>query len=207
MLFSFIIKVSLPFCLALILAMSTFLNIANAQGFEDDPLFEDAEIGIGEFGNEFQDSDLGESRDFLESGMEGEEDPFAPMGEDDDIYIDEDSFDLDTEDALRDNLLGQRELLQREKQQSVANIGYGAGTGLIIGAWSAFITQTNTTRNQWRTVGTSTIIGGIIGMLIGTRSIWDPAAARPNIGSTDSNADWVVKHDIEGLKIAYSWKF
>ena len=139
--------------------------------------------------------------------MEGEEDPFAPMGEEDDIYIDEDSFDIDTEDALRDNLLGQRELLQREKQQSVANIGYGAGTGLIIGAWSAFITQTNTTRNQWRTLGTSTIIGGIIGMLLGTRSVWDPAAARPNIGSTDSNADWVVKHDIHGLKIAYSWKF
>ena len=139
--------------------------------------------------------------------MAEDDDPFAPKDEEGDLYIDEDSFDIETEQALQDSLFTQRDLLERERQQSIANIGYGAGTGLMIGGWSAFIAQETTTRNQWRTIGTSTILGGVIGMLLGTRSVWDPAAARPDMGSVKTESYLLVKHETSGFKIAYSWNF
>jgi len=77
----------------------------------------------------------------------------------------------------------------------------------MIGSWSAFIAQETTTRNQWRTIGTSTVLGGVIGMLLGTRSIWDPAAARPDTGKLKVEEEWLVKHEVSGFKIAYAWKF
>ena len=119
----------------------------------------------------------------------------------------EDSFDIETEQALQDSLFTQRDLLERERQQGIANIGYGAGTGLMIGGWSAFIAQETTTRNQWRTIGTSTVLGGMIGLLLGTRSIWDPAAARPDMGSVETESQLLVKHETSGVTIAYSWNF
>ena len=36
--------------------------------------------------------------------MTEEGDPFAPMNEEEDLYIDEESFDIGTEQALQDNL-------------------------------------------------------------------------------------------------------
>ena len=187
--------------------MCAFSNNSFAQAFEDDPFFDNEEIGFGDSGGDFQDSEFGITDDFLEPGMTEEGDPFAPMNEEEDLYIDEESFDIGTEKALQDNLFTQRELLQRERQQSIANIGYGAGTGLMIGGWSAFIAQETTTRNQWRTIGTSTVLGGVIGLLLGTRSIWDPAAPRPDMGSAEADSQILVKHETSGFKIAYSWNF
>ena len=89
----------------------------------------------------------------------------------------------------------------------ISRIGYGAGTGLMIGGWSAFIAQETTTRNQWKTIGTSTVLGGVIGLLLGTRSIWDPAAPRPDMGSAEADSQILVKHETSGFKIAYSWNF
>ena len=103
--------------------------------------------------------------------------------------------------CFQDSLFTQRDLLERERQQTIANIGYGPGTGLMIGGWSAFIAQETTTRNQWRTIGTSTILGGVIGMLLGTRSVWDPAAARPDMGSVKTESYFLVKKETSGFKI------
>ena len=207
MFFSSLKKIGFLAWIVLILLMSVFSNNSFAQGFEDDPLFDDEEIGFGDSGGDFQDSEFGITDDFLEPGMTEESDPFAPMNEEGDLYIDEESFDIDTEQALQDSLFTQRELLQRERQQSIANIGYGAGTGLMIGGWSAFIAQETTTRNQWRTIGTSTVLGGMIGLLLGTRSIWDPAAARPDMGSVKTESQLLVKHETSGFKISYAWNF
>jgi hypothetical protein len=77
----------------------------------------------------------------------------------------------------------------------------------LIGGWSAFIAQETTTRNQWRTIGTSTVLGGVIGMLLGTRSIWDPGAARPDTGNLKIEKEWLVKHEVSGFNITYCWKF
>jgi|TARA_Y100000294_G_scaffold154014_1_gene153335 hypothetical protein len=207
MFFPFIRKVPLPVCLVLFLFISVLSNSTKAQGFEDDPLFGDDEIGFEESSGDFQDDNFGVSGDFLDPAMEGEGDPFAPVDDEDDLYIDEESFGIDTEQAFQDSMFTQRELLQRERLQGIANIGYGAGTGLMIGSWSAFIAQETTTRNQWRTIGTSTVLGGVIGMLLGTRSIWDPAAARPDTGKLKVEEEWLVKHEVSGFKIAYAWKF
>ena len=207
MFFSSLKKLGFLAWITLILLMCVFSNNSFAQAFEDDPFFDNEEIGFGDSGGDFQDSEFGITDDFLEPGMTEEGDPFAPMNEEEDLYIDEESFDIGTEQALQDNLFTQRELLQRERQQSIANIGYGAGTGLMIGGWSAFIAQETTTRNQWRTIGTSTVLGGVIGLLLGTRSIWDPAAPRPDMGSVETESQLLVMHETSGFKIAYSWNF
>ena len=123
------------------------------------------------------------------------------------MYIDEDSFDIDTEQALKENLFGQQELMERERQQSITNIAYGAGTGLLIGAWTAFITSETTTRNQWRTIGTATVLGGVVGLMLGTRSVWDPEAVRPETGSLSPSQNWIVHQELHGFKIAYRWHF
>ena len=195
-----------PILIAMVLIMGVASNNSLAQGFEDDPFFGNEEFGFGD-SDDFQDSEFGTTDGFFESGLAEDDDPFAPMDEEGDLYIDEDSFDIETEQALQDSLFTQRDLLERERQQSIANIGYGAGTGLMIGGWSAFIAQETTTRNQWRTIGTSTVIGGIIGMLLGTRSIWDPAAPRPDLGILNEKPLIQVKKDSTGVKIAYSLHF
>ena len=190
----------------MLLIMGVASNNSLAQGFEDDPFFGNEEFGFGD-SDDFQDSEFGSTDGFFEPGLAEDDDPFAPMDEEGDLYIDEDSFDIETEQALQDSLFTQRDLLERERQQSIANIGYGAGTGLMIGGWSAFIAQETTTRNQWRTIGTSTILGGVIGMLLGTRSVWDPAAARPDMGNVKTESYFLVKQETSGFKIAYSWNF
>jgi len=207
MFFSSLKKLGFPAWIALIFLMSVYSNNSFAQGFEDDPFFGNDEFGFGDSGDDFQNSEFGTTDGFFEPGLAEDDDPFAPMDEEGDLYIDEDSFDIDTEQALQDSLFTQRELLERERQQSIANIGYGAGTGLMIGGWSAFIAQETTTRNQWRTIGTSTVLGGIIGMLLGTRSVWDPEAVRPDMGSVKTESYLLVKHENSGFKIAYSWNF
>ena len=100
MFFSFIRKVPLLVCLVILLLVSIPSNSTNAQGFEDDPLFGDDEIGFGETSGDFQDSNYGVSGDIQDPAMEGEADPFAPVDEEEDLYIDEESFDIDTEQAF-----------------------------------------------------------------------------------------------------------
>ena len=206
MIFLSLKKLRIPIFAAILISVCVASNSSLAQEFEDDPFFENEEFGLGG-SDDFQDSEFGSTDGFLEPGLAEDDDPFAPMNEEGDIYIDEESFDLDAEQALQDSLFTQRDLLERERQQSIANIGYGAGTGLMIGGWSAFIAQESTSRDQWRTIGTSTVIGGIIGMLLGTRSIWDPNAPRPDLGILNEKPLIQVKKDSTGVKIAYSLHF
>ena len=100
MFFPFIRKVPLPVCLVLFLFISVLSHSTKAQGFEDDPLFGDDEIGFEETSGDFQDDNFGVLGDFLDPAIEGEGDPFAPVDDEDDLYIDEESFDIDTEQAF-----------------------------------------------------------------------------------------------------------
>ena len=122
MIFSLLKKLGFLAWITLSLLMCVFSNNSFAQAFEDDPFFDNEEIGFGDSGGDFQDSEFGITDDFLEPGMTEEGDPFAPMNEEEDLYIDEESFDIGSEQALQYNLFTQRELLQRERQQSIANI-------------------------------------------------------------------------------------
>ena len=197
------------FILAIIfLTVSSVVDIA-AQDFSDDPLMLDES---DEFGFEQLGSDDFQSDDF---GTQPAQDLFEPSDsqfDSGDQYFDEGAFSDETESTLKDDLLVRRELLSQEGKDAPSNLGYGAGTGLMIGTWFAFIRKETNTRQQFRTIGTSTVLGAVIGIMLGTRSVWDPGAPRPEESAEPtafmhSPAGWLFAQKRDALKIAYRWKF
>ena len=82
----------------------------------------------------------------------------------------------------------------------------------MIGTWFAFIRKETNTRQQFRTIGTSTVLGALVGILLGTRSVWNPRAPRPEdtsitTGFFKTQAGWLFSQNSDVLKIAYRWKF
>ena len=197
------------FILAIIfLTVSSVVDIA-AQDFSDDPLMLDES---DEFGFEQLGGDDFQSDDF---GTQPAQDLFEPSDsqfDSGDQYFDEGAFSEETESTLKDDLLVRRELLSQEGKDAPSNLGYGAGTGLMIGTWFAFIRKETNTRQQFRTIGTSTVLGAVIGIMLGTRSVWDPGAPRPEESAEPtafmhSPAGWLFAQKRDALKIAYRWKF
>ena len=197
------------FILAIIfLTVSSVVDIA-AQDFIDDPLMLDES---DEFGFEQLGGDDFQSDDF---GTQPAQDLFEPSDsqfDSGDTYFDEGAFSDETESTLKDDLLVRRELLSQEGKDAPSNLGYGAGTGLMIGTWFAFIRKETNTRQQFRTIGTSTVLGAVIGIMLGTRSVWDPGAPRPEESAEPtafmhSPAGWLFAQKRDALKIAYRWKF
>ena len=197
------------FILAIIfLTASSVVDIA-AQDFSDDPLMLDES---DEFGFEQLGGDDFQSDDF---GTQPAQDLFEPSDsqfDSGDQYLDEGAFSDETESTLKDDLLVRRELLSQEGKDAPSNLGYGAGTGLMIGTWFAFIRKETNTRQQFRTIGTSTVLGAVIGIMLGTRSVWDPGAPRPEESAEPtafmhSPAGWSFAQKRDTLKIAYRWKF
>ena len=197
------------FILAIIfLTVSSVVDIA-AQDFSDDPLMLDES---DEFGFEQLGGDDFQSDDF---GTQPAQDLFEPSDsqfDSGDQYFDEGAFSDETESIMKDDLLDRRELLSQEGKDAPSNLGYGAGTGLMIGTWFAFIRKETNTRQQFRTIGTSTVLGAVIGIMLGTRSVWDPGAPRPEESAEPtafmhSPAGWLFAQKRDALKIAYRWKF
>ena len=190
------------------LTVSSVVDIA-AQDFGDDPLMLDES---DEFGFEQLGGDDFQSDDF---GTQPAQDLFEPSDsqfDSGDQYFDEGAFSDETESTLKDDLLVRRELLSQEGKDAPSNLGYGAGTGLMIGTWFAFIRKETNTRQQFRTIGTSTVLGAVIGIMLGTRSVWDPGAPRPEESAEPtafmhSPAGWLFAQKRDALKIAYRWKF
>ena len=185
-----------------------------AQNFDDDPLMLDGgdEFGFEQFGDDdFQSSDFG--LDGLQGfGTQPGQDPFDSQFDSDGEYLDEGSFSDETESTLKDDLLVRREILSKEGKDAPSNLGYGAGTGLMMGTWFAFIRKETNTRQQFRTIGTSTVLGALIGIMLGTRSVWNPGAPRPDeipepTGFLQTPAGWLFAQNGDELKIAYRWKF
>ena len=82
----------------------------------------------------------------------------------------------------------------------------------MIGTWFAFIRKETNTRQQFRTIGSSTVLGAVIGIMLGTRSVWDPGAPRPKESAeptafTHPSPGWLFAQKRDELKIAYCWKF
>ena len=197
------------FILAIIfLTVSSVVDIA-AQDFSDDPLMldESDEFGFEQLGgDDFQSDDFGTqpAQDLIE--------PSDSQFDSRDQYFDEGAFSDETESTLKDDLLVRRELLSQEGKEAPSNLGYGAGTGLMIGTWFAFIRKETNTRQQFRTIGTSTVLGAVVGIMLGTRSVWDPGAPRPEESAEPtafmhSPAGWLFAQKRDALKIAYRWKF
>ena len=197
------------FILAIIfLTVSSVVDIA-AQDFIDDPLMLDES---DEFGFEQLGGDDFQSDDFRTQPAQDLFEPSDSQFDSGEQYFDEGAFSDETESTLKDDLLVRRELLSQEGKDAPSNLGYGAGTGLMIGTWFAFIRKETNTRQQFRTIGTSTVLGAVIGIMLGTRSVWDPGAPRPEESAEPtafmhSPAGWLFAQKRDALKIAYRWKF
>ena len=190
------------------LTVSSVVDIA-AQDFSDDPLMLDES---DEFGFEQLGGDDFQSDDFGTQPAQDLSEPSDSQFDSGDQYFDEGAFSDETESTLKDDLLVRRELLSQEGKDAPSNLGYGAGTGLMIGTWFAFIRKETNTRQQFRTIGTSTVLGAVIGIMLGTRSVWDPGAPRPEESAEPtafmhSPAGWLFAQKRDALKIAYRWKF
>ena len=216
----FVLVLTVLFCV-----VSPVVYLA-AQEFDDDPLMLDGgdEFGFGQFGdNDFQNGDFGSEglQDFgTQQQTQDPQDPFDSQFDSTDQYLDEGAFSDESESTLKDDLIVRRELLSQEGKAVPSNLGYGAGTGLMIGTWFAFIRKETNTRQQFRTIGTSTVVGALIGIMLGTRSVWDPGAPRPEddasprpeddaspTGFSQSPTGWLFAQNKESLKITYRWKF
>lgn len=201
---------------ALCLVVFSPANII-AQNFDDDPLMLDGddEFGFEQFeDDDFQSSgfDRGGIQDF---GIQPGQDRSGSLDdqfESTDQYLDEGAFSEETESTLKDDLIVRRELLSQEGIDAPSNLGYGAGTGLMMGTWFAFIRKETNTRQQFRTIGTSTVLGAVVGIMLGTRSVWIPGAPRPEDSSEPTGfmhtpAGWFLAQNEDSLFITYRWRF
>ena len=216
MLFYFSIRWIFVILLAIFFVLIPIFEI-EAQNFDDDPLLLDGgdEFGFDQLGeDDFQRSEFGSE------GMQGFDppsgqdplDPFEQNLDSGNNYLDEGAFSDETESTLKDDLIVRRELLSKEGQDAPSNLGYGAGSGLMIGTWFAFIRKETNTRQQFRTIGTSTVLGAIVGILLGTRSVWNPGAPRPEdntnpTGFFQTPEGLFFSHNFDVSKIAYRMKF
>ena len=212
----FSIRCFFTFFLAIFFVLISTFEIA-AQNLDDDPLMLD---GDDELGFDLQGEDDFQRSEFDSEGFQGFDppsgrDPFDPFEQQLDSgsnYLDEGAFSDETESTLKDDLIVRRQLLSKEGQNAPSNLGYGAGSGLMIGTWFAFIRKETNTRQQFRTIGTSTVLGAIVGILLGTRSVWDPGAPRPE-DSTNPTGFFPIheglffSQNFDVLKIAYRRKF
>ena len=188
-----------------------------AQNLENDPLMleGDDEFGFEQFTDgDFQSSDFGTGgiQDFGIQPGQDFSDSLDSQYESTDQYLEEGAFSEETESTLKDDLIVRRELLSQEGKDAPSNLGYGAGTGLMMGTWFAFIRKETNTRQQFRTIGSSTVLGAVVGIMLGTRSVWNPGAPRPEdnsqpTGSTSNPSGWFFAQKEDSLLISFRLKF
>ena len=188
-----------------------------AQNFDDDPLMleGDDEFGFEQFSDDdFQSSGFG-SGGIQDFGIQPGQDPSDSLDsqyESTDQYLEEGTFSEETESTLKDDLIVRRELLSQEGKDAPSNLGYGAGTGLMMGTWFAFIRKETNTRQQFRTIGSSTVLGALVGIMLGTRSVWNPGAPRPEDNYQPTSflpnpSGWFIAQKENSLLISLRLKF
>jgi len=74
--------------------------------------------------------------------------------------------------------------LEKDKQMLPDNVMYGLGTGVMIGGWFAIL-QGKNARDNTRYLGVGVVVGTLLGMAIGTKSVYQPLLQ----GSLDKTPD------------------
>jgi len=130
-------------------------------------------------------------------------------------YVDEQTF-TNAASQMQMGLMSQRTLVVKERMDMNANLAYGGGTGLMIGAWIAML-RPSTTRDNFRTIGSSLVLGATVGVLLGTRTLWDPYSQRPvdpmmvppdlMQGPAGLPPGVHLFQKKKGAAFAYNWKF
>jgi len=143
--------------MALVLA-ATSPGLAQAQAFEN---FDR---------DDFEESD----EEFIENG-----DAFTESGQDD--FTEGGRFvDEDTQiSGPGISITGRRTQLRvrDERQLLPRNVAWGAGTGLLIGGWFALI-ESGSDRQTQRSIGLGIVLGAILGMTVGLKTVIAPDAPR-----------------------------
>jgi hypothetical protein len=75
--------------------------------------------------------------------------------------------------------------LGRERETLPLNVAWGAGTGLLIGGWFALIGEGDNRQTQ-RSIGLGIVSGIILGLMVGTRTVFNPEAPRPTAPVSDA---------------------
>jgi len=207
-----ILLIILSLCFLVVSPVNVF-----AQNFDDDPLMleGDDEFGFEQFtDDDFQSSDFGTDgiQDFGIQPGQDRSNSLDSQYESTDQYLEDGAFTEETESTLKDDLIVRRELLSQEGKNAPSNLGYGAGTGLMMGTWFAFIRKETNTRQQFRTIGTSTVLGAVLGIMLGTRSVWNPGAPRPENYSQPTSfiftpSGWFLAKNEDSLRISFRLKF
>ena len=133
-------------------AESLFDDFEDEDFFTSDDVFSE-DIGQDEFASGFSDEELTEGGEFVEDDLSGTEGLDA------------------TARRAQLRLTGERDLLP-------LNVAWGAGTGLLIGGWLAFL-DNGTSRETQRAIGLGIVVGALIGVAVGTKTLFAPGAPTP----------------------------
>lgn len=173
-------------CFCLIWGVSP--HFLAAQQFGDDPSTWEGETDGSTFEDEnFQnDVDLNAAAGDSEAEREGDksnkenkeaeefEQGKAPKSD----YVDESVLPGNSQQLLEAEWLRRKNLLSSERANVPLNVGYGIGTGLMIGSWFALLFA-GTSRDTLRSIGLGIVLGGFVGSVMGTRAVISPSAPRP----------------------------
>jgi hypothetical protein len=106
----------------------------------------------------------------------------------------------------------QRQLtLGRDRESLAPNMAWGAGTGLLIGGWFALISEGDNRETQ-RSIGLGIVTGILLGVAIGTRSVFNPDAPRPVTATPPPSSDGprfspLVATDAKGAQVGFRMTF
>ncbi|MCZ6628639.1 MAG: hypothetical protein O7E56_10455 [SAR324 cluster bacterium] len=131
--------------------------------------------------------------DFVESDedfSEGSGEIVSPTQED---FTDGGQF-IDEEEAVRRESAGGVTITTRRDQLRLEsdrvdmpiNVGWGAATGLLMGGWFALISNGDD-RSTQRSIGSGIVLGALLGMTVGLKSVIAPNAPRAAMQNPERN--------------------
>ncbi|MCZ6474151.1 MAG: hypothetical protein O7A69_15475 [SAR324 cluster bacterium] len=131
--------------------------------------------------------------DFVESDedfSEGSGEIVSPTQED---FTDGGQF-IDEEEAVRRESAGGVTITTRRDQLRLEsdrvdmplNVGWGAVTGLLMGGWFALISNGDD-RSTQRSIGSGIVLGALLGMTVGLKSVIAPNAPRAAMQNPERN--------------------
>ena len=168
-------------------------------GESDDFSYDSFDSSWGNQENELQETKKSPKNFLPESQSQTEETPSDLSGD----YVDEELIPENPRTRIQFNQNVGEQMRKEEREHLQANLMYGAGTGFMLGSWFAFVLATNT-REFLRTIGTSVVLGTVVGSALGSRSVWNPDGPTP-IGKNEKTSPSILPL-ITAQKLQIRWE-